>query len=592
MKNYVMDGDVVTIAAPYDLANGEAVQVGSVFGVASKAAKLGEQVDLATVGVFDLVAESTQSYLPGTDLFWDVANKRITNVSGAGSCVAVCITPKAAGEAVVRGKLTLATLSAVRGVSALVGAQAVVPMTAVDSSAIITYAQCIAAIDANLSGVQGVTKTDRGACANGVDRLFEYRAGTGPINVLIVSGQHGPELKGCWAMMRWFKEFAAPTKGVFAALNQMITVSWVPSGNPGAFRTGRKNPNDVDLNRNWPFYWSRYTPPNTDNNKGSAALSEPETQALKSIIDARGVDAVIDCHNYEAGFSTYEILTAPGSIYTRANRRLWVTATQLFNKLFSANSWGFGVTGGRLSDAGNLADANPTFANWAQHYIHNTLDRPHGASVLIECSEDLRGSNFYNMTADAVTVYAGYITTWLLTFLGSIGATPALPAHAWQQRRFNEATGTSIVSGGTLLDSAADAVFSWDETEPNAGSVPRSYVDCPVVCAGYLDVVCDGTIESQGTAASRYSIGITLDGGAVINSRNQSVTVGATAGDRYPWSVTARIPVTTVDAAYVPRIAMTVNRISGTGGHTMKRARITVRFVPEDMRVSNRTPVF
>lgn len=105
MKNFVMDGEVVTMAAPYDLANGEAVQVGSVFGVASKAAKLGEQVDLATVGVFDLVAESTQSYLPGTELFWDVANKRITSVSGVGSCVAVCIAPKAGGEAVVRGKL-------------------------------------------------------------------------------------------------------------------------------------------------------------------------------------------------------------------------------------------------------------------------------------------------------------------------------------------------------------------------------------------------------------------------------------------------------------------------------------------------------
>jgi predicted RecA/RadA family phage recombinase/lysophospholipase L1-like esterase len=124
MKNYVMDGEVVTMAAPYDLANGEAVQVGSVFGVSAKAAKLGEAVDLATVGVFDLVAESTQSYLPGTELFWDVANKRITSVSGVGSCVGVCMAPKAAGVAVVRVRLAPvfkgltsdpASLGAVRG---------------------------------------------------------------------------------------------------------------------------------------------------------------------------------------------------------------------------------------------------------------------------------------------------------------------------------------------------------------------------------------------------------------------------------------------------------------------------------------------
>jgi predicted RecA/RadA family phage recombinase len=105
MKNYVMDGEVVTMEAPYDLANGEAVQVGSVFGVSAKEAKLGEAVDLSTVGVFDLVAESTQSYLPGTELFWDAAKKRITSVSGVGSCVGVCMAPKAAGTAVVRTKL-------------------------------------------------------------------------------------------------------------------------------------------------------------------------------------------------------------------------------------------------------------------------------------------------------------------------------------------------------------------------------------------------------------------------------------------------------------------------------------------------------
>ncbi len=459
-----------------------------------------------------------------------------------------------------------------------------------DSSALTTYAQLIAYVDANIGTISGVSKTDRGLCSDGVNRIYEYRAGSGPFNVLITCGAHGPELAGIWAMVRWFAEFANPTDPTFHALRKMITVSWVPSANPSSFRGGRKNSNDVDLNRNYPFYWSRYTPPDADNNKGSAAFSEPETTAIKAIIDARGVDALIDCHNYEAGYSTYEILTAPGSIYTRTNRQQWLTAVQLFNAVYGANSWGFGTPGLPLVESGNLADANPTLCNWFTHYVKNTLNKPHGSCVLLECSRDMHGGTLTNMPAAGVTKYAGFITTWILTWLQSLNAAPVLPSYGWQLRRFNNVPGTSITAGGTLIDTAADTPVTWDESDPGV-SVPRNYVDCPITCKGWLDVIWEGTIENLSAATGRFQVGITLDGGAVSNRSTESVTTPAATGDRTNFVCSARIPVTTVDAAYVPRIQATINKMTGAS-HDLKRSRITVRFLANDPRVNNQTPYF
>lgn len=466
-----------------------------------------------------------------------------------------------------------------------------VVMAEVDSSGLSTYEQLITHIDANIASITGVAKTDRGLCADGVRRIYEYRCGSGPLNVLIVCGQHGPELAGTWAMLRWFAAFANQSDSVFAALRKMITVSWVPSANPGQFRGTRKNPNDVDLNRNYPFYWSRFTVVDVENNKGSAAFSEPETQAIKAIVDARSIDAVIDCHNYEAGYSTYEMLTAPGSIYTRANKQHWQTSVRLFNSVYGANSWGFGTPGLPLPESGNLTDPNPNLVNWSMHYMSNVLHKGHAASVLVESSRDMDGGTLTYMPSTSVTKYAGYITTWLLTWLQTINTPPVLPISSWQQRRFTDVPGTSISSGGTLLDAVTDVAMSWDEATPAVTSVPRDYVDCPVTCKGYLDVTVEGTIENLSAATGRFQIGITLDGATVSNRTSESVTTPAVSGERTNFSCSARFEITTVDATYVPRIRATANKLAGAA-HNLKRSRITVVFTPADPRVVAASPTF
>ncbi len=53
MKNYVQPGSTVTLAAPYAVASGDGLLVGSIFGVAAGTAANGEAVETALVGVFD-----------------------------------------------------------------------------------------------------------------------------------------------------------------------------------------------------------------------------------------------------------------------------------------------------------------------------------------------------------------------------------------------------------------------------------------------------------------------------------------------------------------------------------------------------------
>ena len=57
MKNYIQDGETVTMTAPYTVTSGEGVIVGSIFGVAQTDAASGAAVSLVTEGVFDLMLQ-------------------------------------------------------------------------------------------------------------------------------------------------------------------------------------------------------------------------------------------------------------------------------------------------------------------------------------------------------------------------------------------------------------------------------------------------------------------------------------------------------------------------------------------------------
>lgn len=104
MRNFIQDGDVLTVAAPYDVASGAGMQVGSFFGVASAAALSGATVEMALEGVYELTALGTDTGSVGTKVYWDNTNKRITTTASTHVVAGALTVAKTNGQttAVVR----------------------------------------------------------------------------------------------------------------------------------------------------------------------------------------------------------------------------------------------------------------------------------------------------------------------------------------------------------------------------------------------------------------------------------------------------------------------------------------------------------
>ena len=76
MKNFVQEGDVVTVTAPYAVTSGGGVLVGAnLFGVATSDIGNGAAGEIAVEGVFDLVKTFALVITIGDRLFWDNINK-------------------------------------------------------------------------------------------------------------------------------------------------------------------------------------------------------------------------------------------------------------------------------------------------------------------------------------------------------------------------------------------------------------------------------------------------------------------------------------------------------------------------------------
>lgn len=105
MKNYVQDGDTVTLPAPYAVTSGQGALVGSLFGVANSDAASGADCEFDTEGVFDVTALGTDTATVGAKLYWDNTNRRLTTTATNNTLVGVAVAAKAAGAATARIRL-------------------------------------------------------------------------------------------------------------------------------------------------------------------------------------------------------------------------------------------------------------------------------------------------------------------------------------------------------------------------------------------------------------------------------------------------------------------------------------------------------
>jgi predicted RecA/RadA family phage recombinase len=107
MRNYIQPGHAITLAAPYDVASGDGLLVGSIFGVATHDASTGAEVEAQLTGVVEITKVGTQAWTAGARVYWDDTNKRATNVATDNTLIGVAVLAVGASAEEVVGRVRL-----------------------------------------------------------------------------------------------------------------------------------------------------------------------------------------------------------------------------------------------------------------------------------------------------------------------------------------------------------------------------------------------------------------------------------------------------------------------------------------------------
>jgi predicted RecA/RadA family phage recombinase len=95
MKNFIQNGDVVTVPAPYAVTSGQGVLVGALFGVAAFTAAQGAPVEIKREGVFEITAVTADTGTAGAKIYWDNTARKLTTTATNNTLVGALAADKA-----------------------------------------------------------------------------------------------------------------------------------------------------------------------------------------------------------------------------------------------------------------------------------------------------------------------------------------------------------------------------------------------------------------------------------------------------------------------------------------------------------------
>jgi predicted RecA/RadA family phage recombinase len=103
MNNYVGKGETITVTAPYAVASGAGVLVagtGHLFGIAVNTQASGDNMEILTTGIFDLVKDAS-TFANGDYVYWDNTAKKATSTSAGNTKIgtAALLLPVTGGNA-------------------------------------------------------------------------------------------------------------------------------------------------------------------------------------------------------------------------------------------------------------------------------------------------------------------------------------------------------------------------------------------------------------------------------------------------------------------------------------------------------------
>lgn len=106
MKNYVQDGDTITVVAPSAVASGDFVQVGRVRGIAVTSVASGASVELKTTGVFTIPKLGSEAFATvGLPVYCVLASDGVKTVTTASTTANVLVGVNLATSAASPGSL-------------------------------------------------------------------------------------------------------------------------------------------------------------------------------------------------------------------------------------------------------------------------------------------------------------------------------------------------------------------------------------------------------------------------------------------------------------------------------------------------------
>lgn len=107
MKNFIQSGGVITVIAAAATASGKLVVAGDLVGVSQYGAAIGEEMEIARIGVFELPKTSAQAWAVGAKIYWDAANSVCTTTASTnkliGAAVAAAANPSGFGLVLLDG---------------------------------------------------------------------------------------------------------------------------------------------------------------------------------------------------------------------------------------------------------------------------------------------------------------------------------------------------------------------------------------------------------------------------------------------------------------------------------------------------------
>lgn len=107
MKNFVQNGEILDLTAPYDVASGGGFLVGSIVAIAQAAATSGKPVQGVRRGVFTHAKTSAQAWTVGAKIYWDDTNKVFTTAASGNTLCGVAAeaaaNPSATGTVLLDG---------------------------------------------------------------------------------------------------------------------------------------------------------------------------------------------------------------------------------------------------------------------------------------------------------------------------------------------------------------------------------------------------------------------------------------------------------------------------------------------------------